>query len=392
MIAGKPRDESAARNYSSMEQALDEQEASAYYRAPDVSELRNAGLPTNEAVAIASCELLQEVSERLNALIKLGAPDAATAPAIGLLVSLLRAGRGSPATDEAASAIYALASRGSHGDTIRKAGGIPLLLDVLRDGEVDGGERAERASGALAHLVMQCAANRRVVLESDGVPVLAGLLTTEGSQAAEYAASTLAVLALCGTPTARDSVRDAISPLPPEVLERFPSLRAHLSAAAAGTEQTPTAHTCVGGAFAALAAPLACLGEWRRRVLAPSFGADGGGAPEEFLCPITHEVMADPVIASDGMGYDRHAIRQVLDRGSGVSPLTREALAHDVYANFELKRRIATWQRDGAPLLASRGPGSAHVRDAACVALGAVVVCAVMGWNVWMGRSACGFV
>ena len=27
-----------------------------------------------------------------------------------------------------------------------------------------------------------------------------------------------------------------------------------------------------------------------------------------FLCPITHEVMADPVIAPDGITYDRAAI------------------------------------------------------------------------------------
>eukprot|EP00966_Prymnesium_polylepis_P176623 4089594-Prymnesium_polylepis.1 len=35
----------------------------------------------------------------------------------------------------------------------------------------------------------------------------------------------------------------------------------------------------------------------------------GDAVPEDFLCPITHEPMVDPVVASDGMTYERQASR-----------------------------------------------------------------------------------
>ena len=37
-------------------------------------------------------------------------------------------------------------------------------------------------------------------------------------------------------------------------------------------------------------------------------GGGGGGSKESLLCPITQELMADPVIASDGHAYEREAI------------------------------------------------------------------------------------
>jgi hypothetical protein len=45
--------------------------------------------------------------------------------------------------------------------------------------------------------------------------------------------------------------------------------------------------------------------------------------PNEFLCPITGEVMVDPVVATDGNTYERSAIAQWLNRGPPYrSPLT----------------------------------------------------------------------
>merc|ERR1712137_809450 len=35
---------------------------------------------------------------------------------------------------------------------------------------------------------------------------------------------------------------------------------------------------------------------------------DGASLPEEFVCPITGELMEDPVVASDGQSYERSAI------------------------------------------------------------------------------------
>ena len=48
----------------------------------------------------------------------------------------------------------------------------------------------------------------------------------------------------------------------------------------------------------------------------------GDGIPNELLCPITHEVMVDPVMTADGHTYERAAIERVFE-GVGVrSPVT----------------------------------------------------------------------
>ena len=48
-----------------------------------------------------------------------------------------------------------------------------------------------------------------------------------------------------------------------------------------------------------------------------------GGAPEEIVCPITHEIMLDPVVAADGHSYERRAIEEWLSQtGRTTSPNT----------------------------------------------------------------------
>ena len=49
--------------------------------------------------------------------------------------------------------------------------------------------------------------------------------------------------------------------------------------------------------------------------------------PEEFLCPITFEMMTDPVIAADGHTYERRAIEAWFSRAR-TSPVTNEPLEH----------------------------------------------------------------
>src|SRR5688500_13856358 len=50
---------------------------------------------------------------------------------------------------------------------------------------------------------------------------------------------------------------------------------------------------------------------------------------EDFLCPITHELMTDPVATADGQIYERKAIAQWLQEHN-TSPLTNEKLAHKI--------------------------------------------------------------
>ncbi|CAF3255615.1 unnamed protein product [Rotaria sp. Silwood2] len=49
-----------------------------------------------------------------------------------------------------------------------------------------------------------------------------------------------------------------------------------------------------------------------------------------FFCPITHELMTDPVIDSDGNSDEKHAIEDWI-RKNGTSPITRSPLSIDVF-------------------------------------------------------------
>ena len=42
--------------------------------------------------------------------------------------------------------------------------------------------------------------------------------------------------------------------------------------------------------------------------------AERGDAPEEFLCPISCDVMDDPVVAADNRTYEHKAIQRWIDQ------------------------------------------------------------------------------
>jgi hypothetical protein len=66
--------------------------------------------------------------------------------------------------------------------------------------------------------------------------------------------------------------------------------------------------------------------------------------PDEFRCPITMEVMTDPVIGEDGQTYERSAIEAAL-RVKAVSPMTRQPMtAASLRSNYALKAMIQRWQ------------------------------------------------
>mmetsp|Transcript_92930 Transcript_92930/g.277335 ORF Transcript_92930/g.277335 Transcript_92930/m.277335 type:complete len:269 (+) Transcript_92930:67-873(+) len=61
----------------------------------------------------------------------------------------------------------------------------------------------------------------------------------------------------------------------------------------------------------------------------------------EFSCPITQELMRDPVIAADGHSYDRAAIQQWLAMGRRTSPVTNAALpSQSLVPNLALRSQI----------------------------------------------------
>ena len=65
--------------------------------------------------------------------------------------------------------------------------------------------------------------------------------------------------------------------------------------------------------------------------------------PEHFMCPLTMDVMVDPVLAADGHNYEREALVQWLATNPR-SPITQEPLQPGQFlANAALRREIAKW-------------------------------------------------
>lgn len=54
--------------------------------------------------------------------------------------------------------------------------------------------------------------------------------------------------------------------------------------------------------------------------------AFSNGVPQDFLCPITQEIMYDPVVTMDGHSYERTAIEEWFRRGGTNSPRTGATL------------------------------------------------------------------
>ncbi|XP_062233864.1 U-box domain-containing protein 12 [Phragmites australis] len=66
--------------------------------------------------------------------------------------------------------------------------------------------------------------------------------------------------------------------------------------------------------------------------------------PDEFRCPISLELMQDPVIVSSGQTYERSCIQKWLDSGHKACPKTQQPLSHtSLTPNFVLKSLIAQW-------------------------------------------------
>lgn len=72
---------------------------------------------------------------------------------------------------------------------------------------------------------------------------------------------------------------------------------------------------------------------------------DDEAIPDEFRCPITREIMVDPVIAKDGRSYERVAITTWL-RNHKASPMTRQPLdAEQLTPNLSLRHCIENWRQ-----------------------------------------------
>jgi hypothetical protein len=64
--------------------------------------------------------------------------------------------------------------------------------------------------------------------------------------------------------------------------------------------------------------------------------------PHEFICPVTFEIMEDPIICSDGYTYDRNVI---LNLTNSISPITRQPIdKNNLIPNRNLKDAIERYK------------------------------------------------
>ena len=61
--------------------------------------------------------------------------------------------------------------------------------------------------------------------------------------------------------------------------------------------------------------------------------------PQDFICPLSQEIMKDPVMALDGHSYERRYIEEWFRRGRIVSPLTNVQLgSSQLIVNHNLRK------------------------------------------------------
>ncbi|EYU42001.1 hypothetical protein MIMGU_mgv1a002394mg [Erythranthe guttata] len=69
--------------------------------------------------------------------------------------------------------------------------------------------------------------------------------------------------------------------------------------------------------------------------------------PADFRCPISLDLMRDPVVVSTGQTYDRSSINLWVESGHATCPKTGQTLSHTHFIpNLALKNMIAMWCRD----------------------------------------------
>jgi hypothetical protein len=66
--------------------------------------------------------------------------------------------------------------------------------------------------------------------------------------------------------------------------------------------------------------------------------------PSEFVCPITCDIMREPLMCRSGLTFERSAILSWIQHHDGTCPLTRRTLSvRDLVSNRALQSRIRAW-------------------------------------------------
>lgn len=69
--------------------------------------------------------------------------------------------------------------------------------------------------------------------------------------------------------------------------------------------------------------------------------------PSNFVCPISLDIMTDPVILQTGQTYDRASIQKWFDKGNRTCPVSMQKLSdYSLTPNHMLRRLIREWSRE----------------------------------------------
>ncbi|CAB9511221.1 Putative E3 ubiquitin-protein ligase LIN [Seminavis robusta] len=77
--------------------------------------------------------------------------------------------------------------------------------------------------------------------------------------------------------------------------------------------------------------------------------------PGDYICPLTLELMEDPLVSRYGHSFEREAILEWLNLGNTECPLTKKPLtASGLIPNERLRARIVGWRRSNGYKLPER--------------------------------------
>jgi HEAT repeat protein len=66
--------------------------------------------------------------------------------------------------------------------------------------------------------------------------------------------------------------------------------------------------------------------------------------PTHFRCPLSLQLMLDPVMLASGQTFERSFIQKWLDNGLRICPITHQSIQHtDLVSNYTVKAMISTW-------------------------------------------------
>ncbi|KAD4386215.1 hypothetical protein R6Q59_009464 [Mikania micrantha] len=91
--------------------------------------------------------------------------------------------------------------------------------------------------------------------------------------------------------------------------------------------------------------------------------------PQDFRCPISMEIMKDPVIISTGVTYERENIKKWFFRYKKTTcPATMQRVENlDITPNHTLKRLILAWQNGQSPSSSSSSSSSSSPSSSSCL-------------------------